>query len=64
MVNIEMNSIKTRKHRIIIVVTGDVTIDYNIARIQKVHSPVHVWNVDNLTRASYKPGGAAMLADL
>jgi hypothetical protein len=48
----------------IIVVAGDVTIDWNVARIQRRDVPAHVWNADDLTRACCQRGGAAMLADL
>ncbi len=48
----------------IIVVTGDVTIDWNVARIQRRDIPAHGWNADDLTRAYCQRGGAAMLADL
>ena len=48
----------------IIVVTGDVTIDWNVARIQRRDVPAYGWNADDLTRACCQRGGAAMLADL
>lgn len=48
----------------IIVVTGDVTIDWNVARVQRSDIPAHVWNADVLTCACCQRGGAAMLADL
>lgn len=48
----------------IIVVTGDITIDWNVARIQRRDIPAHVWNADDLTCACCQRGGAAMLADL
>jgi len=47
-----------------VVVTGDVTIDWNIARVQRGEGPAHAWNADDLTRAFCQPGGAAMSADL
>lgn len=47
-----------------VVVTGDVTIDWNIARVQRGEGPARTWNADDLTRAFCQRGGAAMLADL
>ena len=48
----------------VVVVAGDVTMDWNIARIRQRDVPAHVWNADDLTRACWQRGGAAMLADL
>jgi hypothetical protein len=48
----------------LIVVTGDVTIDWNIANIRRKDSLTHVWNPDNSTCAYCHRGGAAMLAEL
>jgi hypothetical protein len=48
----------------IIVVTGDVTIDWNVARVKRRDILAHVWDADVLTRACCQRGGAAMLADL
>jgi len=48
----------------LIVVTGDVTIDWNVARVQRRDIPAHGWNAEDLTRACCQRGGAAMLADL
>jgi hypothetical protein len=47
-----------------IVVTGDVTIDWNVACIKRRDIHAHGWNADDLTCACYQRGGAAMLADL
>lgn len=47
-----------------VVVTGDVTIDWNIARVQQKGSVSHVWNAEDLTCAFFQRGGAALLADL
>ena len=55
---------KEQQVKKIVVVTGDVTVDWNIARIQRRDVPAHVWNAEDLTRASYQRGGAAMLAGL
>lgn len=47
-----------------IVVSGDVTIDWNIARIQQSVGAIYAWNATDLTCAFYQAGGAAMLARL
>jgi len=47
-----------------IVVTGDVTMDWNIARIRRGDHPNSSWNADDTTRAYCQRGGAALLADL
>ena len=56
-----MNKHETKR---VVVVTGDVTIDWNIARVQRADSPANVWNADDLTCAFWQRGGASMLADL
>lgn len=50
--------------RDVIVVAGDVTIDWNIARSRKLGSDGSVWNAEDLVRAYSQPGGAALLAEL
>lgn len=47
-----------------VVVAGDVTIDWNIARVQRTDRPSYVWSLDNLTHAFCQIGGAALLVDL
>ena len=47
-----------------VVVTGDVTMDWNLARIRRLKEALPAWNADDRTRASWQRGGAAMLADL
>ncbi|HEY97797.1 MAG TPA: ATPase [Dehalococcoidia bacterium] len=47
-----------------VVVTGDVTIDWNIARIKRRDVLTQGWNAEDLTRACCQRGGAAMLADI
>jgi hypothetical protein len=47
-----------------VVVTGDVTMDWNLARIRRLKEVLPAWNADDRTRASWQRGGAAMLADL
>lgn len=48
----------------LVVVTGDVTMDWHVARSRAEQSVDHVWNPDEWTRASWQRGGAALLADL
>lgn len=47
-----------------IVVTGDVTIDWNIARVQRTDFSGQAWNADDITCAFCQHGGAIMLADV
>jgi hypothetical protein len=47
-----------------VVVTGDITIDWNIARVRLAATPSYVWSTDNLAHAFCQRGGAALLADL
>lgn len=56
-----MNKPSRRKS---IIIAGDVTIDWNIARVQRMDSPTNVWSADNLSHAFYQRGGDALLADL
>ena len=48
----------------VVIVTGDVTIDWNLARVRATHGRGAVWNAEDCTRASYVRGGAALLGDL
>ncbi|HEX7476148.1 MAG TPA: hypothetical protein VF318_09330, partial [Dehalococcoidales bacterium] len=47
-----------------VVVAGDVTVDWNIARIRKTDSVRLTGNPEDLTRACCQYGGASMLAEL
>jgi hypothetical protein len=49
-----------------VVVTGDVTIDWNLARFRRARADVglRMWWSDDRTRACWQRGGAALLADL
>ncbi|MGD0795002.1 MAG: RyR domain-containing protein [Dehalococcoidales bacterium] len=47
-----------------ILVAGDVTIDWNIARMRRKDGAAQAWTADEVTAACCQPGGAAMLADL
>ncbi len=46
-----------------VVITGDVTIDWNIARSRSLQDS-SVWNAEDCTRAYSEPGGAALLGKL
>lgn len=48
----------------VMVVTGDVTIDWNLARTRRSDSRGQAWNADDCARAYWQRGGAALLADL
>jgi len=47
-----------------VIVTGDVTIDWNLARLSMSRTPGQVWDPDDRVRACWQPGGAALLAGL
>jgi hypothetical protein len=47
-----------------IVVTGDVTIDWNLARTKAKGTEGTYWSSGSSTRAYWQRGGAALLADL
>lgn len=47
-----------------VVVTGDVTIDWHIARWRRLKEGTPAWNPEEWTRACWQRGGAALLADL
>jgi hypothetical protein len=47
-----------------IIVTGDVTIDWNLARTRRSRNDPSVWSADDTIRAYWQRGGAALLADL
>ncbi len=47
-----------------IIITGDVTADWNIARIKKGKTGGQAWNAVDTSRACLQSGGAAMLSDL
>lgn len=47
-----------------VIVTGDFTIDWNIARIRRDDISGNSWNPNDLTRACWQRGGAALLGDL
>jgi hypothetical protein len=47
-----------------IIIDGDVTIDWNIARLPRTEGIAHAWTAYELTAVFCQRGGAAMLADL
>jgi hypothetical protein len=53
----------TKKTRSV-VVTGDVTMDWNIARTQRLGNDGKTWNAQDSIRTYWQRGGAALLADL
>jgi hypothetical protein len=48
----------------ILLITGDVTIDWNLARTRRSRSDQSFWSADDTTSAFWQRGGAALLADL
>src|SRR5207248_4301826 len=47
-----------------VIVAGDVTIDWHLARARRLPAEWRGWNADDFTRLSCRSGGAALLADL
>ena len=47
-----------------IIVTGDVTVDWNIVLVEQVDEMGEIWNPEDKTRACPQRGGSALLADL
>ncbi|HEU4387317.1 MAG TPA: ATPase, partial [Blastocatellia bacterium] len=47
-----------------VVVAGDVTIDWNLARIKAAKMAGTTWNTEDTTRAHGHPGGACLIAEL
>jgi hypothetical protein len=50
--------------KILVIVGGDTTIDWNIARVRRTDMVAREWNAEDLTRAFCQPGGAVMLSEL
>ncbi|HSB12037.1 MAG TPA: RyR domain-containing protein [Blastocatellia bacterium] len=48
----------------VVVVTGDVTMDWNLARTQRSDGRGASWNADDCTRTYWQRGGSALVADL
>lgn len=53
-----------KSHSRIVIVSGDVTMDWNLARSSGLQGSGAAWNAEDCTRAYWQRGGAAMLADL
>jgi len=47
-----------------IIITGDVTMDWNLARMRRSKSDVSFWSADDTTSTTWQRGGSALLADL
>lgn len=47
-----------------VIVTGDITVDWNILLVNQSDETGEIWNPDDITRACPQRGGAALLADL
>jgi hypothetical protein len=47
-----------------IIVTGDIAIDWNLARTRRSTSDTSFWSADDTARTTWQRGGAALLADL
>lgn len=56
-----MSTIKSEQ---IIIVTGDIAMDWNLARTRRSKSDVSFWSADDTARTTWQRGGAALLADL
>jgi hypothetical protein len=47
-----------------VIVTGDVTMDWNLARTRRSKRDLSVWSADDITSICWQRGGSALLADL
>jgi hypothetical protein len=47
-----------------VIITGDVAMDWNLARARRSKSEMSFWSSDDNTSAIWQRGGAALLADL
>jgi hypothetical protein len=47
-----------------IIVTGDIAMDWNLARSRRSKSDMPFWNADDTTSTTWQRGGSALLADL
>jgi hypothetical protein len=47
-----------------IIITGDIAMDWNLARTRRSRNDATFWSADDITNTSWQRGGAAMLADL
>jgi RyR domain/ATPase family associated with various cellular activities (AAA) len=47
-----------------VIVTGDVAMDWNLARTRRCKRDLSVWRADDITSTYWQRGGSALLADL
>jgi hypothetical protein len=47
-----------------IIITGDIAMDWNLARTRRFRSDVSFWSMDDTTSTTWQRGGSALLADL
>ena len=55
---------RTTKSEQIVIVTGDIAMDWNLARTRRSTSDTSFWSADDTARTTWQRGGAALLADL
>jgi hypothetical protein len=55
---------KAGTSRMLVVVTGDVTMDWHLLCKRHLRYSTSAWNIEHWTRACWQRGGAALLADL
>lgn len=55
---------KDHKEEKTIIVTGDIAMDWNLARTRRSKSDVSFWSADDTTSTTWQRGGSALLADL
>lgn len=48
----------------ILIVTGDIAMDWNLARARRSTSDTSFWSADDTAKTTWQRGGAALLADL
>ena len=56
-----MNKIKSDRT---IIVTGDIAMDWNLARTRRSRNDASFWSADDIANTTWQRGGAALLADL
>jgi len=47
-----------------LIITGDIAMDWNLARTRRSRSDLSFWSADDTTSTTWQRGGAALLADL
>ncbi len=56
-----MNNLKAEK---VAIITGDVTMDWNLARTRRSKNDISFWSADDTTSTTWQRGGCTLLADL